>query len=154
MAKVSFREQVLRAREDAIVSSVNRLLAEKGFDLMTVDEVAADAGIANARRHRHFTSKEALAAAAGLREGRHRAEDVAKLEIWGRAWASWVSAAFLGGYLERAQGSRILPRNDADIALLLEFFLLEKCVYEIGYELNNRPPWVDIPMRGLVELLP
>jgi len=94
------------------------------------------------------------AAAAGLREGRHRAEDVAKLEIWGRAWASWVSAAFLGGYLERAQGSRILPRNDADIALLLEFFLLEKCVYEIGYELNNRPPWVDIPMRGLVELLP
>jgi maltose alpha-D-glucosyltransferase/alpha-amylase len=94
------------------------------------------------------------AAAAGLREGRHRAEDVAKLEVWGRAWASWVSAAFLGGYLERAQGSRIVPRNDADAARLLEFFLLEKCVYEIGYELDNRPPWVDIPMSGLVELLP
>lgn len=67
MAKVSFREQVLRAREDAIVSSVNRLLAEKGFDLMTVDEVAADVGIAKASLYKHFTSKEELAAAAMVR---------------------------------------------------------------------------------------
>ena len=67
MAKVSFREQVLRAREDAIVSSVNRLLAEKGFDLMTVDEVAADVGIAKASLYKHFTSKEELAAAAMIR---------------------------------------------------------------------------------------
>lgn len=67
MAKVSFREQVLRAREDAIVSTVNRLLAEKGFDLMTVDEVAADVGIAKASLYKHFSSKEALAAAAMIR---------------------------------------------------------------------------------------
>jgi maltose alpha-D-glucosyltransferase/alpha-amylase len=65
-----------------------------------------------------------------------------------------MSAAFLGGYLERAQGSRILPRSDADLALLLEFFILEKCVYEIGYELNNRPDWLEIPMRALLELIP
>ena len=50
--------------EDAIVTSVNRLLAEKGFDLMTVDEVAADVGIAKASLYKHFASKEALAAAA------------------------------------------------------------------------------------------
>jgi len=67
MARLSFREQVLRVREDAIVSSVNRLLAEKGFDLMTVDEVAADVGIAKASLYKHFPSKEALAAAAMLR---------------------------------------------------------------------------------------
>jgi AcrR family transcriptional regulator len=67
MAKVSFREQVLQAREDAIVSSVNRLLAQKGFDLMTVDEVAADVGIAKASLYKHFTSKEELAAAAMVR---------------------------------------------------------------------------------------
>lgn len=67
MAKLSFREQVLRAREDAIVSSVNRLLAEKGFDLMTVDEVAADVGIAKASLYKHFISKEELAAAAMIR---------------------------------------------------------------------------------------
>ena len=67
MAKLSFREQVLRAREDAIVTSVNRLLAEKGFDVMTVDEVAADVGIAKASLYKHFTSKEELAAAAMIR---------------------------------------------------------------------------------------
>lgn len=67
MARVSFREQVLRAREDAIVASVNRLLAEKGFDLMTVDEVASDVGIAKASLYKHFTSKEELAAAAMVR---------------------------------------------------------------------------------------
>lgn len=67
MARLSFREQVLRVREDAIVDAVNRLLAEKGFDLMTVDEVAAEVGIAKASLYRHFASKEALAAAAMLR---------------------------------------------------------------------------------------
>jgi TetR/AcrR family transcriptional regulator, regulator of autoinduction and epiphytic fitness len=67
MAKISFREQVLQAREDAIVSSVNRLLAQKGFDLMTVDEVAADVGIAKASLYKHFSSKEELAAAAMVR---------------------------------------------------------------------------------------
>jgi TetR/AcrR family transcriptional regulator, regulator of autoinduction and epiphytic fitness len=67
MSRLSFREQVLRVREDAIVSSVNRLLAEKGFDSMTVDEVAADVGIAKASLYKHFASKEALAAAAMVR---------------------------------------------------------------------------------------
>ncbi len=57
----------MRVREDAIVSAVNRLLAEKGFDLMTVDEVAAEVGIAKASLYKHFASKEALAAAAMVR---------------------------------------------------------------------------------------
>ena len=67
MIRLSFKEQVLRVREDAIISSVNRLLADKGFDLMTVDEVAADVGIAKASLYKHFASKEALAAAAMVR---------------------------------------------------------------------------------------
>jgi AcrR family transcriptional regulator len=54
-------------REDAIIASVNRLLADKGYDLMTVDEVAADVGIAKASLYKHFASKEALAAAAMVR---------------------------------------------------------------------------------------
>jgi TetR/AcrR family transcriptional regulator, regulator of autoinduction and epiphytic fitness len=62
--KVSFKEQMLQAREDAIIQSVNRLLADKGFEGMTVDEVAADVGIAKASLYRHFPSKEDLAAAA------------------------------------------------------------------------------------------
>ncbi len=53
-----------QAREDAIIQAVNRLLAEKGFDAMTVDEVAAEVGIAKASLYKHFPSKEDLAAAA------------------------------------------------------------------------------------------
>lgn len=64
MTRPSFRQQVLRAREDAILASVNRLLAEKGFEAMTIDEVAADVGIAKASLYKHFASKEELAAAA------------------------------------------------------------------------------------------
>ena len=62
--KASFKSQMLLARQDAIIQSVNRLLAEKGFEAMTVDEVAADVGIAKASLYKHFPSKEHLAAAA------------------------------------------------------------------------------------------
>lgn len=72
--KVSFKEQMLRAREDAIVHTVNRLLAEKGFDAMTVDEVAAAVGIAKASLYKHFPSKEDLAAAAMVRVMRRAQE--------------------------------------------------------------------------------
>lgn len=64
MARLPFKQQVLKAREDAIIDAVNRLLAEKGFDLMTVDAVAAEVGIAKASLYKHFDSKEALAGAA------------------------------------------------------------------------------------------
>ena len=64
MTRVSFKTQMLQAREVAIVAAVNRLLAEKGFDAMTVDAVAAEVGIAKASLYKHFDSKEALAAAA------------------------------------------------------------------------------------------
>jgi len=65
--RVSFKAQMLKVREDAIVQAVNRLLAEKGFDAMTVDEVAARVGIAKASLYKHFPSKEDLAAAAMVR---------------------------------------------------------------------------------------
>lgn len=65
--KLSFRQQMHLAREDAIITAVNRLLAEKGFDAMTVDEVAAEVGIAKASLYKHFPSKEDLAATAMAR---------------------------------------------------------------------------------------
>ncbi|RZI72636.1 MAG: TetR/AcrR family transcriptional regulator [Variovorax sp.] len=65
--KPSFKEQMLVAREEAIILAVNKLLAEKGFEAMTVDEVAAAVGIAKASLYKHFPSKEDLAAAAMVR---------------------------------------------------------------------------------------
>ncbi len=72
--KLSFKAQMLQVREAAIVQAVNRLLAEKGFDAMTVDEVAAEVGIAKASLYKHFPSKEDLACAAMVRVMR-RAQD-------------------------------------------------------------------------------
>lgn len=63
----TLKEQQQRLREDVILQAVNGLLAEKGYDLMTVDEVAAVVGIAKASLYKHFESKEALAAAAMVR---------------------------------------------------------------------------------------
>ncbi|WP_028603466.1 TetR/AcrR family transcriptional regulator [Ottowia thiooxydans] len=60
----SIKEQIQRVREQAIVAAVNRLLATKGYDAMTVDEVAAEAGMAKASLYKLFTSKEELAGAA------------------------------------------------------------------------------------------
>ena len=65
--KVSFKAQMLQAREDAIIQTASRLLADKGFEAMTVDEVAASVGIAKASLYKHFSSKEDLAAAAMVR---------------------------------------------------------------------------------------
>jgi TetR/AcrR family transcriptional regulator of autoinduction and epiphytic fitness len=64
---VHYRERLLQLREEAIVGAVNRLLATKGYDLMTVDEVAAEAGLAKTSLYKHFTSKEELAGAAMVR---------------------------------------------------------------------------------------
>ncbi|RTL27244.1 MAG: TetR/AcrR family transcriptional regulator [Burkholderiales bacterium] len=63
-ARASIRQQLQRVREEAIVVAVNRLLATKGYDAMTVDEVAAEAGMAKASLYKLFTSKEELAGAA------------------------------------------------------------------------------------------
>ena len=65
--KLSFKEQQHKFREDAILDTVNRLLAQKGYGLMTMDEVAAEVGIAKASLYKHFDSKEALATASMTR---------------------------------------------------------------------------------------
>jgi maltose alpha-D-glucosyltransferase/alpha-amylase len=90
---------------------------------------------------------------AALRDGRLRAEDVAQVGAWAHAWADWVSAAFLRGYLESMRGCALLPASPADIELLIDFYALEKCIFEIAHELDRRSEWLEIPMRGLLALV-
>ena len=78
--RLSFKEQMLLQREEAIVQNVNRLLAEKGFDAMTVDEVAAAVGIAKASLYKHFPSKEHLATAAMVRMMRQAQDYLTNLD--------------------------------------------------------------------------
>ncbi len=68
-------------------------------------------------------------------------------------WTAWVSGAFLRGYWAASESTPYVPHDPEERRLLLGAFVLEKAVYELGYELTNRPSWVDIPLRGLLHLL-
>ena len=68
-------------------------------------------------------------------------------------WIVGVSSAFLREYWAASEGVSSVPRDGDERRLLLGAFLLEKAVYEVGYEVNNRPGWLDIPLGGLLHLL-
>ena len=80
-------------------------------------------------------------------------EDFPALEPWAKFWYTWVSVAFLKAYLAAAKEDPILPKDATELQVLLQVYLLEKAVYELGYELNNRPEWVKVPVQGLLQLL-
>ena len=71
------------------------------------------------------------------------------LELWADYWAAWVSAAFLGSYVVAATPGGFLPNDQSQIETLLKVYLLEKAIYELRYEINNRPDWVRIPLDGI-----
>jgi maltose alpha-D-glucosyltransferase / alpha-amylase len=75
------------------------------------------------------------------------------LNRWASAWAAWVSDRFLTEYLKVAGQDVFLPPTRAHITALLQIHVLEKAVYELGYELNNRPDWVAIPLEGISKAL-
>jgi maltose alpha-D-glucosyltransferase/alpha-amylase len=94
------------------------------------------------------------AAYAGLFEyARTRPDDFARLRPWADAWYAWVAAAFLRAYLDAANGAAFVPREPEEFAALLDGFTLAKGLYELVYELNNRPDWVRIPLGGVLALL-
>jgi maltose alpha-D-glucosyltransferase / alpha-amylase len=82
-----------------------------------------------------------------------RGADAARLEPWARVWQRWTGAAFLKGYLTAAGSAPFVPADPEQRAALLDLFLLDKALYELNYELNNRPEWARIPLRGLSEFL-
>ena len=80
-------------------------------------------------------------------------EPLQDLGNWAQYWQRWVSATFLKTYLEVSGNSNFIPKDREELALLLDLYLLDKAVYELGYELNNRPSWVRIPLDGISQLL-
>ncbi|HEX2642694.1 MAG TPA: putative maltokinase, partial [Thermoanaerobaculia bacterium] len=82
-----------------------------------------------------------------------RSSDLPEFLAWSRYWERWVSGAFLRSYLERAGTASFVPADPEELAILLEAFVLEKAVYELDYELNNRPDWVRIPLQGIRQIL-
>jgi maltose alpha-D-glucosyltransferase / alpha-amylase len=87
--------------------------------------------------------------------GMARADELGELDRWARFWAAWASASFLQAYRQEAAASELqfLPAQEEQFRVLLDAHLLEKAVYELGYELNNRPDWIAVPLRGIGQLL-
>ena len=83
----------------------------------------------------------------------HKPEDFQELEICADLWYKCVGGRFLSSYLETVKGSAIIPEDEEQLDMLLNTFLLEKAIYELGYEINNRPKWIIIPLKGIKQLL-
>ncbi len=80
----------------------------------------------------------------------YRDRDLEFLETWADQWQHYVSRYYLGAYMERmGLGNKLSYEYD----MLIRTFLIEKAVYELGYELNGRPEWTKIPLRGIDYLI-
>jgi maltose alpha-D-glucosyltransferase / alpha-amylase len=82
-----------------------------------------------------------------------RPEDMPFLEKWADIWYREISSVYLQSYLAATADALFLPREGGDLQVALETYLLDKAVYEVGYELNHRPDWVVIPIRGIKHIL-
>ncbi len=139
--------QVLVTGEDAIIIDFEgeplRPLAERRAKHAALRDVAG--------MLRSF-AYAAAAASRALPQDLSRAEwDAAEGRL--AAWEADASRAFLDAYFEAARGSSFCPADRADAEQVVRFFMLEKALYEVAYELANRPDWVAIPLRGVLALL-
>jgi maltose alpha-D-glucosyltransferase/alpha-amylase len=105
--------------------------------------------VAGMIRSFHYAS----CAAANAAKQQTPAALVGPIDAWAGAWYFWTSVAFLAAYRNAAAGSVFLPGAPAEIQRLLDAYLLEKALYELRYELNNRPDWVALPLEALWSLL-
>ncbi|MEX2547067.1 MAG: maltose alpha-D-glucosyltransferase [Chloroflexota bacterium] len=135
-----------------------------GKDFMFIDFEGEPGRPLSERRHK----RSAMADVAGMLRSFHyaafgtllnphlggavRPEDVARLEPWADFWYLWVAATFLRAYLAEAAGQPFVSQDRAELEALLNISALQKVLYELDYELNNRPDWVSIPLRGLLDL--
>lgn len=76
-----------------------------------------------------------------------------ELEQWAESWYYHITRLYLQSYYEHVQGNQFFPESKDDLKILMDTFLLEKAVYELNYELNNRPDWVLIPLRGIKSII-
>lgn len=72
-----------------------------------------------------------------------------EIEPWAAAWETMARERFLIGYLTTSHEGRFLPPDRASIGALLDFFEMDKALYEVDYEVDNRPDWLRIPLQGI-----
>jgi maltose alpha-D-glucosyltransferase/alpha-amylase len=128
-------------------------------DFVIIDFEGEPARSLSARREKHSPLRDV----AGLLRSFHYAVDTAlgaepardrpRLVPAARSFRLWSSAAFLRSYLYAVRSSGLLPPSRTALSLLLDLLILEKAIYEMGYELNHRPAWLGIPVRAVLDAL-
>jgi maltose alpha-D-glucosyltransferase/alpha-amylase len=130
-------------------------------DFVIVDFEGEPARAMDERRHKGSALRDvagilrSVSYAADAAELRRESRADAPLEIAQHVLAAWerdATRAFLAGYREESAGIASIPSNAASLQAMLDLFMIEKAVYELRYELDNRPDWLAIPIRGLLEL--
>jgi maltose alpha-D-glucosyltransferase/alpha-amylase len=137
--------QVLYTGHDFVIidfeGEPTRTLYERRLKRLSLRDVAG------MLRSFHYASETALKA-------EHiQSETGVRLQAWSRFWVESVSATFLRGYMTAAGTASFVPHVAEDLELQLRTMLLEKALYEMRYELNTRPDWVRIPLRGILDLM-
>ncbi|HEU6448773.1 MAG TPA: maltose alpha-D-glucosyltransferase [Verrucomicrobiae bacterium] len=107
--------------------------------------------VAGMIRSFHYAAQAALAK--HIERGTPVEGQLPLLTAWAKFWPRWTGAIYFKSYLQQAAGASFIPQNPADVQIITDFFLLRKAIYELGYELNNRPDWVKIPLQGILELV-
>jgi maltose alpha-D-glucosyltransferase/alpha-amylase len=138
--------QVLIAKDDAYIldfeGEPRRPLEERRAKAPAARDVAG-----------FIRSIDYAAAAAVDREPDLKPEERAAVEQRLRAWAERLSAAFWESYRETLGDTPLWPADEDQTKALLDLFLLEKALYEIEYELTNRPGWSHIPLEATLRIL-
>jgi maltose alpha-D-glucosyltransferase/alpha-amylase len=141
---------------------------QTGSDFIILDFEGEPARTLAERRAKHCPLKDvagllrsfnyaAYAVLYKIWEARSSDEDEkAELESWALAWEELARAAFLEGYCTTTgdhTGPRFMPADANAMRQVIDIFELEKAIYELNYEFNNRPAWIPIPARGLLRIL-
>jgi maltose alpha-D-glucosyltransferase/alpha-amylase len=139
--------QVLYTGKDFVIIDFEgepaRSLAERRGKTSPLRDVA---GMLRSFHYASFTVVREGTEAGGL------PADMAALEPWRAFWFGWIAASYLRGYRDAVAGAAFLPRDDDELRELLDAYALDKAIYELSYELNHRPSWVRIPLRGILEI--
>ncbi len=174
--------EMIRKSEDEILKRMKRILRKKisaqrtrihgdyhlgqvlntGKDFVILDFEGEPARAISERRLKHSPLKDVAGMIRSIHYAAYsyfmtrpklHAEQMNLLESWIEPWYLYISGVFFGAYMDTVSESDIIPKENGELETLLQTFLLEKGIYELGYELNHRPDWITIPIRGIEYLL-
>jgi maltose alpha-D-glucosyltransferase / alpha-amylase len=138
--------QILIVKDDAFIVDYEGEPNRTGIERQRKAPSARDvAGV--------IRSLDYAATAALLRIPKVPLEESAKLDVFLDEWRGKAAAGFYGGVRDALGAGRLWPQDDETARRLLRFFVVEKAIYEIGYELANRPDWIAVPVTGACRVL-